>query len=472
MGFITVMMAVLRVFDAANDPVMGTIVDKTRSKYGKCRPWLMIAPIPSALLVIACFALLTPHPDPEIHGNNIGMMVFVTVTYFLFMLVYTIGDIPLWGVTALMTESDKDRTKLLSLARMIAGIGAGAAILGFVPIAGAIGDGFFGNEYDPRGYLIAAAGFAVIGGALYQLAGFFIREKVAPTQKQYGVIENYKLLWKNKPFRQILLSGIFGSSRMLVMLAAMPLVMYYFAPGAPGGQFLIIALLGGGLFGGQFVSMAFIPRLLKKYSKKTLYNYGNLLGVIPNLLMFGFYMLFPTRLADPAFLMICVLLFAVAGAALGVPMVLQSIMIADCVDYEEYHNGVRPDGVFFAGQTFIAKMTAGVATILFAAASTIVGFSDTNIANLQASIDAGLPVREMAEFRPYMTMLFFVVTVLPAIGYFLAVIPTWKYALDTEVHKEIIDELNRRRHEGETDEVHVRMTRSMVDVSEQGSADE
>lgn len=131
---------------------------------------------------------------------------------------------------------------------------------------------------------------------------------------------------------------------------------------------------------------------------------------------------------------------------MGMSNVLQSMMIADCVDYEEYNSGTRPDGVFFSGQTFIAKLTGGVATIIGGIAYTIVGFSDQKIAEVNAFIDAGGIPREASEYSVYMGILFFLISIPPAIGCILAILPTWHYALDDDVHKKIIDELNERRH--------------------------
>ena len=133
-------------------------------------------------------------------------------------------------------------------------------------------------------------------------------------------------------------------------------------------------------------------------------------------------------------------------------MVLQSLMIADAVDYEEYTNGIRPDGVFFSGQTFLAKLNTGIATIISGIAYSIVRFSDSRVAELNAFIEAGGIPREEAHFSPFMMILFFLVSLPPAIGCILAVIPTWKYALDDDEHQRILAELNKRRHQKELEQ--------------------
>ena len=214
-----------------------------------------------------------------------------------------------------------------------------------------------------------------------------------------------------------------------------------------------IALLGGGMFVGMFAASGITPYLLKRITKKKLYNYSSMLGAIPFFLVFILYLAAPTGLTAWWAVVIIFLLFVVAGASIGFGNVLQSLMIADCVDYEEYTNGTRPDGVFFSGQTFIAKLTAGIATIISGIAYTIAGFSDERVAEVNAYIDAGGLPRTAPQYQKLMMVLFILVSIPPAISCLLAVIPTWKYCLDDDVHNKILEELNRRRHDKEgTDE--------------------
>ncbi len=498
---VSVIMAIARIWDAINDPMMGTIVDKTRSKWGKCRPFLIYVPVPIMIITILCFVNFGFYNASE--GANVALNVLIVgwaaFTYIMWGMIYTIGDIPLWGVTALMTEEEKDRNKLLSLARIAGGVGAGITMLAIQPfalaiaevISASIGAKMLGSpeawealkqtatanselfatqlsagvpyeqlthllEVDPIlaeatrqgekwGFLISAVVFAVVGTALFQLCGLGIRERVAPSEEKHTLKENFKLMWTNKPFRQILISGVLGSPKNLLSLAAMPLITYYFASKDAFLALLYMALLGGGMFAGMFVAMAICPKLLTKFSKKDLYNYGNLIGVIPFVLIFVAYLIDPRGLANWYWVAIFFLFFIAGGASQGVTSVLQSYMIADCVDYEEYHNGIRPDGVFFSGQTFIAKMQAGIATILSGIFYAIYGFSDAAVAKVNDYISAGLIPREIPEFDPYMEVLFLIVSIPPAIGCILSVIPTWKYCLDDKEHARILDELNKRR---------------------------
>jgi sugar (glycoside-pentoside-hexuronide) transporter len=458
---VSLIMTLARVWDAFNDPIMGTIVDRTRTKIGKCRPYLIAVPIPILIITLLCFTNFGFYGDAaNSKALNNWIVAWAAITYILWGMTYTVGDIPLWSVTALMTEDSKDRNKLLSLARIFGGIGGGVTLLAMQPLALGLGKSLtntalaggnpaMGEKY---GFLIAAAIFAIIGCGLFQMCGFAVRERISASKTKYTLVDNFKIMWRNKPFRQVLLSGVLGSPKMLLALAAMPLVTYYFASKSAILALLYMALLGGGMFVGQFVAMALTPKLLTKFTKKKLYNYGNLVGIVPFLLIYGAYLVAPNNLTHPLALTFCFIVFLFSGGSMGLTTVLQSLMIADAVDYEEYTNGIRPDGVFFSGQTFIAKLTTGIATIISGVAYSVVRFSDSRVAELNAFISAGGIPRLESHFSSFMGVLFFLVSIPPAIGCILSVIPTWKYALDDDEHKRILGILNERRHQKTLDE--------------------
>ncbi|MEI6580484.1 MAG: MFS transporter, partial [Eubacteriales bacterium] len=131
------MMAVARIWDAFMDPIMGSIVDKTRTKRGKCRPYLLYVPVPILIITVMCF-LNFGFFDPSkgmFEGMNALIVVWAAFFYMIWGMTYTIGDVPLWSISALMSEDDKDRAKLLSLARIAAGVGGGIALLTIQPLS-------------------------------------------------------------------------------------------------------------------------------------------------------------------------------------------------------------------------------------------------------------------------------------------------------------------------------------------------
>ena len=141
--------------------------------------------------------------------------------------------------------------------------------------------------------------------------------------------------------------------------------------------------------------------------------------------------------------------FFAASWAMGGLNVLQSIMIADCVDYEEYHNNNRPDGIFFSGQSFITKLGAGISTIISGVIFSIVHWSSDVIANTNAALAEG-GASFAVDYEKFAATMFFIVAIPPMIGLLLSAIPTSKYALPNAEHKRILDALVAKRHAEES----------------------
>ena len=138
---ISVITGVARVWDAINDPMMGTIVDRTRSKYGKCRPYLFFVPGIVCITTILTF-INGQYSSANSPSTNALIIGWAAVSYILWGMTYTAGDIPIWGITALMTESDKDRAKLLGLARLVASVGSGVVLVALIPVSQGVGASF------------------------------------------------------------------------------------------------------------------------------------------------------------------------------------------------------------------------------------------------------------------------------------------------------------------------------------------
>ena len=115
-----------RIFDALNDPIMGSIVDRTRTKWGKCRPYLKWMAIPIAVMTIACFL-------PVFQAKASTSFVIVGIIYVLWSVAYTVADVPYWGLSTCLTNDTVVRGNILTVARMFCTVGAGIVTV-FVPI--------------------------------------------------------------------------------------------------------------------------------------------------------------------------------------------------------------------------------------------------------------------------------------------------------------------------------------------------
>lgn len=445
-----IIFAVARVWDAINDPMMGTIVDRTNTKWGKCRPYLMFIPAVVCIITILCFC-------NGIYGSQNSTMVngliiaWAGVSYVLWGMAYTVGDIPLWGITARMTDDENDRASLLSLARIAGGVG-GIVLAVIVPMSQSIGNSLTksmqlssqkGQQY---GFIIVAVILSVIGCGLFQLSSF-AKERVQSSNERYTLKENFKLMWQNRPFRQIMISSILRAPIMLLMMVAMSLLSYYYGDYNQKSYVVYMIVLGGGIFGGQFISMAFAPMLIKKFEKKKVYNISSLVSGIAFGLVFVIYLAAPGKLDQPMWLAVCFVVFSIAAAGMGIGNVYQSVMISDTIDYEEYLHGIRPDGVFFAGQSFCTKLNSGIAALIQGIVYSAVGFSGEGVTVVNNMLEAGASFKADAFFEPYRTAMFFLCSIPPAIGVLASILPMLHYSLPDQEHANVLEALRARRQE-------------------------
>ncbi len=453
---ISVIMGIARVWDAINDPMMGTIVDRTRTKWGKCRPYLFF--VPGIVLVTTILTFVNgQYSGANSATTNAIIIGWAGVSYIMWGMTYTAGDIPIWGITALMTESEKDRSKLLGYARIVGGIGAGVIMLSIIPISQTVGAKLTENGMTQAkglqyGFIIVTVVLTVIGTLAFQCSAYAKERVKQPSDEAKGFIDNVKIMWGCMPFRRLLISGIIKAPMQILGLVAMTLLSYYFGDNGGDGQdyMLYMVLLGGPMFIGQFAAMAVVPKMCEKLEKRKVYNVTSIVGAIPFVLLFIVYLIDGTGLYKWHWIAVMAVLFAVAGAGVGASSVIQSIMIADCVDYDEYRTGYRPDGVFFSGQSFITKLGAGVSSFIQGIVFAAVGFSGDAVAAcneaLAASPKEDFLFATAPEFEPYRFGMFFLITIPAAITCFISVIPMMKYEITNEKHKKILEELNAKRN--------------------------
>ena len=455
---VSVIIAVAKVWDAVNDPIMGSLVDKTRSKWGKCKPYLLFVPPVICLTTILCFfnGSYTGAASPL---QRTLIVSWAAISYILWGMSYTVGDIPLWGVTSLMTENQDDRAEALSLARIFSVFGSIGLLIIFVPsgISGVFtAKGIPEEKAMQYAYFVTAAAITVFASVLFEFAGLSVKERVKQSNRTYTLRENFRTMFTCKPFRQLLISGILRSPIQLLSFAAMELILYYYFDFDPVGvlfpeggvnllMFARVLILGVGVLGGMLVSSAVTPWLARKFEKKKLYNFYSLAGALPFVLVYIVYKAAKGDLFSMPMTALTGAVFFMASWAQGGLNVLQSVMIADCVDYEEYHNGVRTDGVFFSGQSFITKFSGGVATLISGLVYHIVGYTDENIRALNAALKTGAHFMSYNGGK-YAAAMFFLVSIPPAVGMVLSAMPTLKYVLTNKEHTRILNELNAKRH--------------------------
>ena len=466
---VSVILFAARIWDAINDPMMGTIVDRTHTKWGKCRPYLIFFPAIIGVMTILCF-VNGIYTDPG--ASKALIVIWAAASYIIWGMLFTVCDIPLWGITSLMTDDQDDRAKIIGLARMAAGIGGIGTVISFIPgflkgmfegkylemvQAGEITEQMASNYTSRAAWIATVIIITVVASICFEIAGLVTKERVpGDSEDKRGIVENFRIMWKCLPFRQILISGIIRSPLQLLMIIAMPLVLYYYTDNAfenignlDGGQRLFkIALIGLAVFIPQFAAMAITPNLVKKFENKKIYNFYSIAGAVPYALIFVGYLLSKGNLLSWGWVIASAICLAFASASMGGINVMQSIMIADCVDYEEFHNGYRPDGVFFSGQSFLTKLSGGIAALIQGLVYTVVKFSGENLDNINFALKKGAHFYEL-EGGKYAAAMFFLISIPIAVSMVLSALPMKNYAMSDKEHKKMLDALVVKRA-GET----------------------
>ena len=245
--------AIARIWDAINDPMMGSIVDRTRTKWGKCKPYLLFAPL--VICVVTCVAFLNGnYAVAKENGNTTAMALIVTwaaVSYVLWGMSYTAGDVPLWGVISRMSEVEKDRANLIALARIVSSVAAGLGIVSVVALSQVANKAFGESENAQKGFIVVGIAMTIVSSILFECAGLGVKERVPNTDERKTMKESFALMWNCKPFRRLLISGILRAPLQLLATVVMTLFTYYYCGGdltnafSNGKTFLTAVIIGG-----------------------------------------------------------------------------------------------------------------------------------------------------------------------------------------------------------------------------------
>lgn len=349
--FIGVVMMAARVFDAFNDPFMGIIVAKTKTKWGKFRPWILAGTVLNAFTIYALFA--TPASD----NPNSGMMKgWLIIFYFSWGITYTLMDIPFWSMLPAITDSGKEREQLSSLARTCAGIGDAlptVLTMAIVPVLGA-GTATANMRIGYKWWALIIAVVFVISELVCVLN---VPEKVTEQNMTTAKVgDMFKSLFRNDQAMTVVGSIILVYASINIC-GNLVLYFFQFDVGNAGAYSAFVAVA----FVAQVLTMMIIPVLRKYFSKNQLYIAGFLVQI------FGFIIIllmsFTGMYTSDKWYVLCVpgiLIYA----GYGMLNVIMTVFLADTVDYGQVKNGTREESVIFSMQTFTVKLASGVAVLL------------------------------------------------------------------------------------------------------------
>ena len=446
--FVIMLMLLARVWDAVNDPLMGLIVDRHTTKWGRMRPYPVITAIPIAALTILMFT----QPIGFAPGSQSTMLyVYVAVVYVLWGMIYTASDVPFWSMPNVMTPNPAERGNIISYGRTVGGIGSAVTvalpiILGFIP---AIANR---DDFNSIKYPIMAVTMAAVGMPLFVLSSFKIKERVVhpnATKRDPSEPSSLSRIFHCKPLMLVVLTGVLSFGRYMMQSAAPHVARYggflmgidketmtvqQYTSNMSKVQMIIQICTAIGMFG----AMIFLPKLFKKFEYRTL-MIGSCLG--------GFGASVVTLLVGwfTKNLLLCIPFMIISAIPLGVINNVSGAMVFDCIDYMEWKTGYRDNALGSACQSFVNKLGNAFATVMIIAMYLIVKIDPQEVAG-------GGGALEMMEFAKSMGMaqnfgMYALVTVIPGLSLVLCAIPLFFYDIVGDKKKQITRELAEMRKE-------------------------
>lgn len=449
----TTIILIGRIFDALNDPVMGMIVDRTKSKWGKMRPYLLFAPVPIAI----CTILLFTAPFKE---GSTAAFVWALITYILWGVAFTVQDVPFWGLSSVITPLESERTSFISTARLGSTFGGILPAL-LVPIL------YQSNMGYNKGFFVGALIFALLGCGLSILIFFVSKERVPKMDHTPSFKETFVVLGKNKLLLIVIAASVLGSTMVTANQCADYIGNYIiiqnytdfrqifmdFLPGAqstlvpnvdaaaaysfwiPRGTIVTTLTVAIGV--GMVPAMAIFPLLRKKFSLKQIYIGSALFGFAVHGLC---YVILAQDVTKINIFILWIFLFLM-GLPLGIYNVITYALIADSIDYLEWKTGERQEGVCFAFQTFLSKVNAAIATFVF---GQLLAQTDFKAVDKSLMDNAGRQIF-FEQSAGAQKMLLALVTIVPAVGFILTIIPMFFNKYTGKVKAQAQAELEAKR---------------------------
>ena len=442
---ISVIMVICRIWDGVNDPIMGGIIENTRSKFGKFKPWILIGAVTNALVLILIYTL------PLTGGKFVAAFAPL---YLLWDITYTMNDIGYWSMLPSLTSEPHERDVITSMSNLFAGLGTILAN-GLIPVL-TVGSMAIGNS-AVIGYRVVAIaiGLTFIGCQAMVCAG--VKEKPVPPaaneEERMGFKKMVKIIFNNKQVLWTSLILLFVNLSG-VLLTAFGTNYIYLSFGYEGSYTTLFVIFYGAASGLSFV---IYPMLTKKFKRAQIVKMSFALTIVGYLCFF----LSGTLLGNSktSFYLLCAeALFIGLGYSLF--YLIGAICLSNTIEYNEYMTGERNEALIFSIRPFMAKMSSSLQQVIIMVVYLAIGLTDitnkiSEAENLAISDPAVWTTTYKADYiagvlseaSGGMTFaLRCVMAVLPvvfmAIGY---VVFIRKYIIDETEYDRILSELKQRQ---------------------------
>ncbi len=399
-AFVGTMFLVVRIIDAITDPLMGALADRTQTKYGKFRPYLLWFALPFGAISVLAFTT----PD----FSETGKMWYAFLTYTALMMVYTAINIPYCALGGVLTAEPKERVSVQSVRFVF-------AMLGGLMVTALTGPlvAYFGQGDQAKGYQLAILTMSVLGVVMFFLCFWGTKERLSPPVSQQSNIKaDFKALWQNDQWRILSLAAVFLlTGAVLRNTLAIYYVKYVLMQPDDIDTFLTLGMIG------SIVGCMLAQPLAKRFCKIKLYQSFQVLAAL---------MCVVSLLAGAEAPVIALVAFVLWRLFFDAGSALLWAKMADTVDYGQWKTGIRTTGMVYSSIVFFIKL--GLAIGGAAASWLLAGYGyEANITQSVATQDGIL-----WSFCVY-----------PAIGSLLVALVMQKYILNTQKVTEISADLQK-----------------------------
>lgn len=429
-----ILILVAKIVSAVFDPVVGNLIDRSKSKRGKFKSMILYSLLPLLVMTAVVFVNV-PFKD-----NKIAIYIWIFVTYLIWSLAMTLGDVPSQGIASVLTPNPTERTNVVSISNTFKQIGFSACVV-IVPIVCLIipeGSKVFVSSGETDTPMISSEYFwtavltAALGCLLFALIPMINKERVPYVSGEKTTFRDMMLALKNnKPLMLVIISYFLGFGRQMAMGIQVQ------AANVLLGSQNLVAVLGIVTAVGSMISMAVCPLLIKKMGERNVYLLMSFYGFGVSVVSFivgHFWFLNPDNMVLTVLFYVTLFLIGLQFAAVTL---MPMIMTADCVDYYEYETGKRMEGAAYSVLTLTIKVCLALGTALGLVFIQFSGYSDT-VAQIIAGTVSGFSTKTK-------DIVFFAYTVMPGILALLSTIPMFKYNIVGKKKAEISKALAERR---------------------------
>ena len=406
-AFVGTLFLMARLWDAINDPIMGMIVDNTRSRFGKFRPWIFIGTILNSVVLFLLFR------KPDLEGTS--LYLYYSVMYILWGMTYTIMDIPYWSMIPTLATTKEDREKISVVPRIFASLGGLTVTTFGIALVNKLGNG---NQI--KGFEYFALGIVIIFIISTIVTCINVKEKtqVQVNNEKVNIKQSFNILKQNDQL--LVFIGIVLAYNLAMQLAGGAAIYYFKYVAGKESLFSLYSFFKVAEIGGLML----FPVVTRKIGRQQVFRMATILP------MFGLITLFISGLIAPQSILFISVSAVLLNLGSGFLLGSTTVMLADIVDYGEYKLGSRNESIIFSAQTLLVKLASALSGWLIGVGLSLIGY----VAG--AAVQSNITIIGIRV----------IMTIIPSIvALVMYVIYKSKYKINGSFHDEILQVIGSRK---------------------------